>query len=109
MVLLNKEPVSLSGEAAGTVPSILSSGSRGYISSQNATVQRFKNQTGLTKRKVTSYIVSAHTMPDRLFLKFIFKLTSQLLVLLISVWRMITGRLYCNLLLTTGFLYNERE
>lgn len=35
--------------------------------------------------------------------------TSQLLILLIRVWRMVTGCLYCNLLLTTGFLQIKRK
>lgn len=35
--------------------------------------------------------------------------TSQLLILLIRIRRMVTGRLYCNLLLTTGFLKMKRE
>lgn len=33
--------------------------------------------------------------------------TSQLLILLVCIRRMVTGRLYCNLLLTTGFLQIE--
>lgn len=35
--------------------------------------------------------------------------TSQLLILLIRIWRMVTGCLYCNLLLTTGFLQIKKK